>query len=54
MHVLPSKAWTDRRLVHVVKGKIFGIMLYVRYEHLTEAKPTHKGQIHPLVRDDVT
>jgi hypothetical protein len=26
-------------------------MVYVRYVHLTKAKPIHKKQTHPLVRD---
>jgi hypothetical protein len=26
-------------------------MLYVRYVHLKKAKPIHKRQTHPLVRD---
>jgi hypothetical protein len=29
-------------------------MLYVQYVHFTKAKPTHKRQTHPLVREDVT
>jgi hypothetical protein len=28
-------------------------MLYVRYVHLTKAKPVHKRQAHPLIREDV-
>jgi hypothetical protein len=51
MHDLLRKAWTDRGLVYIVKGRIFKLMLYV---HLTEAKLIYKRQIHPLVRLDVT
>jgi hypothetical protein len=29
-------------------------MPYVRHVHLTKAKPIHKRQTHPLVREDVT
>jgi hypothetical protein len=29
-------------------------MLYVRYVHLTKAKPIHKRQTRPLVREDIT
>jgi hypothetical protein len=29
-------------------------MLYVRYIHLTKAKPIHERQTHPHVREEVT
>jgi hypothetical protein len=29
-------------------------MLYVRYAHMTKAKPIYKRQTHPLVREDAT
>jgi hypothetical protein len=29
-------------------------VLYVRYIHLAKAKPIHKRQTHPLIREDVT
>jgi hypothetical protein len=29
-------------------------MLYVRYIHFTIAKPIHKRQIHPVIREDVS
>jgi hypothetical protein len=48
------KEWNGRRLVYIVKGRIFNIMLYVQYVHLREAKHIHKRQRHPLVRKDVT
>jgi hypothetical protein len=28
--------------------------IYVRYVHLTKAKPIHTRQIHPLIREGVT
>jgi hypothetical protein len=28
-------------------------MLHVRYVHLTKAKPTHKRESHPLVREEI-
>jgi hypothetical protein len=38
----------------VVQKKDFSVnMLYMRYVHLTKAKPIHKRQTHPLVTEDV-
>jgi hypothetical protein len=37
--------------VYSAKGRIFNNMLHVRYVHLTKAKPIHKRQTHPLVRE---
>jgi hypothetical protein len=48
------KAWTDRGLVYIRKGRIFNIMLQVRYVHLTKAKHIRKRQTHALVGKDVT
>jgi hypothetical protein len=47
---------TDRGHVYEVycKGRLFSIMLYVRYVHLTKAKHIHNRQTHLLVREDVT
>jgi hypothetical protein len=36
------KAWTDRGSVYSAKGRILSNMLYMRYVHLTKAKPIHK------------
>jgi hypothetical protein len=45
------KIWTDRVLIYSVQGKLFNNMFLVRYLHLIKAKPIHKGQTHPFVRD---
>jgi hypothetical protein len=37
--------------IYIVKGKIFNIMLYVQYVHLTMTKHIYKRQTDPLVRD---
>jgi hypothetical protein len=47
------KAWTDRGIVYSVQGRIFNNVLYVRYVHLTKAKPICKIQTHALIGEGV-
>jgi hypothetical protein len=37
-HDLLCKAWTDRGLVYIAKGRIFNNMLYVRYVHMIKGQ----------------
>jgi hypothetical protein len=48
-----AKPALTEHLYIVYKEKIFNIMVHVRYVILTKAKPIHKKQTDPLVREDV-
>jgi hypothetical protein len=40
--------------IFLARGRILNDILYVRYVHLSKAKPLHNRQTHLLVRDGVT
>jgi hypothetical protein len=48
-----ASPWTDRGLIYNAQGRICNSMLYVGYICLTKAKPIHKRQTHPFMREEL-